>query len=172
MSVSGQFVPEPVRLFLFACSDDPPGQPFHRLHLDLCPAQLPKASSAAFISRWPSAARREASSSVKSSVRSRWFMCIRIWSHRSAPWANALRAVMKSSSRMASMAVSMSEKNLLGKVLYFPAAVKSCHQQHGHNGNTGVNSSHDFTHPFAGAAGVAALFFEQEIVLCLIAHKQ
>ena len=52
----------------------------------------PKASSGAPISRCPSAARSAASSSVKSAVRSRWFILVRIWSHRSAPSASACRA--------------------------------------------------------------------------------
>ena len=78
VSVSGQFVPEPVRLF------DLPVQMIRWASHSIVSTwtcarrSSPRASSAAFISRWPSAARREASSSVKSSVRSRWFMCIRI----------------------------------------------------------------------------------------------
>ena len=44
-----------------------------------------------------------------------------------------------------------------GKALHLPAAVKSHTQQHGYNGDTGIDPLHPLTSP--GTASMAVLFF-------------
>ena len=114
--------------FLFACSEDPPGQPFHRLHLDLCPAQLPKGLLGG-VHFQVAVCRAERGFQLCKILGAE--QVVHVHPHlvtQVSPMGQCLAGGCEILIPDGFHGGVNVRKNLLGKVLYFPAAVKSCHQ--------------------------------------------